>query len=488
MNTRGERLQACLDQMQVERLSATEFIRLHPEVSEDIVALLVTADRFRHAPLVAPSQQFRSAARSRMLNLISSDSPPPRRHAAPEWLRLLSWRRYGGAAALARVAAAVVALLFVFGVTAVAASEALPASPLYSTKLAVENLRLAIATSDAERVQLHLDMSEQRAAELSAVADSATPADLARVAGLYQEAVGAAVREATATRETANTVARVESTLTREEQQLKQTLARLSDATPARQSAVQQALGFLEQERTQLQQRAGEDSLNSSGHSGQPGAAEQPRRLQEPPPAVTPSLPVLATEEPLPAALPDMTPGPSAGEGSGYRDPRQKQGSVLDATPGPAPSTPGPTVVPAEETETVAAPIDSPTQDTLSVEELRRSGQPPADTPVATPAGGQPAPSDSTGAAGPGPQQNADATSGPSTSGGPMSAETPIETPVASPSPEVGPATQGADISPATGTSTPGPTPAPAPSAGTRSDGTNGSGGFPGGGSSGGRR
>ncbi len=472
MNREGDGLQECLDEMEAKRLSVADFVRLHPEASEDLVSLLVTAERFRHAPSVGPSQQFRSAARSRMLNLISSASPPPRRRAAPEWLTPF-WRpRHQTTAVLARVAAGLAVLLFVCGVTAVAASEALPTSPLYSTKLALEDLRLAVATSDAERVQLYLDMSEDRVAELSAVADSAPPADLTHVAGLYEKAVRGAVREVDASSEMATEVSRVESALTSEEERLKQTLARLTDAAPARQSAVQQALGFVEQERAKLRHRAGEDSLNSSGQSGQAGTAEQPRQQQETPPTRAPSLLVPITQEPLPVAPSDLTPGPAAGSPPAHGDQRGEQGSLLEATPEPAPSTPSPVVVPVEEAQPATVPMGSLTPDATSAQEQGRLGQPPTDTPGATPAGGQLAPSNSSGASGPVLQQNADATPGPSTSGGPIPLETSTAAPTATSSPKVGPGTQGPESVPALGT----PTPAPSVSAIPRSDGANGPG------------
>lgn len=118
-----------------------------------------------------------AAARSRHLRALTEAARPRvEARVAP------SPRRTGRRRRLVLRPAAVLAALLLAGVpaTAALASGALPGQPLYGTKLAIENARLALEQDPEGDVALHLEFAGRRLQELSKVAGKADARGLSR--------------------------------------------------------------------------------------------------------------------------------------------------------------------------------------------------------------------------------------------------------------------------------------------------------------------
>jgi hypothetical protein len=85
-----------------------------------------------------------------------------------------------------RWAMAVMAVLLVFvmgGGAVVAANGSMPGSPLYPVKIATENVRVKLAGSDVEKVELLTTLADRRVTELSYLMESGKP-DVKKVEGI----------------------------------------------------------------------------------------------------------------------------------------------------------------------------------------------------------------------------------------------------------------------------------------------------------------
>jgi hypothetical protein len=153
-------LDNCLERM-LKGESLEDCLQAYPERASALEPLLKTGLTFiQSSAVIKPTSEFKTRVRSQLLaTLDARRGKVGRREAIPMWPR--RWV----------VAVASVLVILLAGVGTVAASaNALPDEPLYSVKLATEQVRMRLASSDMDRTKLHVQFAEQRALEIAEMA------------------------------------------------------------------------------------------------------------------------------------------------------------------------------------------------------------------------------------------------------------------------------------------------------------------------------
>jgi hypothetical protein len=174
-----ELLAHCLDDLESGRVTLAECLAAHPAVAEDLRELLGIAGTIatlRSAPL---DPRFRAMGRQALIGAIGGSRPL---NPAPPIRRLwnlvpLGWGAPGqllakGFGMVALVIALVLALIAVAGGAVYAAEGTLPGDPLYPVKMTVEDLQLAIATSDDAKARTYLALVLTRLSEIQEATQS----------------------------------------------------------------------------------------------------------------------------------------------------------------------------------------------------------------------------------------------------------------------------------------------------------------------------
>lgn len=169
-------------------LSTSAALGDDPESVAELRAELLVAELLATGPHPAPDPRYRREAKARILAVARrSHRRPPTPLRAWATARLAPRARpFAAALALAFLVAGIGGTL---GVTASAA----PGEPLYSTKLAVENVQIAVAPTESQRTQLHLTFANRRLDELEVEAQSGDYDAVDELAQLYHEQLKAAV-------------------------------------------------------------------------------------------------------------------------------------------------------------------------------------------------------------------------------------------------------------------------------------------------------
>lgn len=184
------RLNECLEALREGRWDIDECLRRNPEhanelrpqllaaltvarayaaqpVGRDFAArarerfLLASGERLQQAFGVEPDPSFFAAARMRFL-LAAQRLGLGEKHARRRWLPSF----HAGFRALGGAMAALVLLLSFSTYTVASANSALPGDWQYPVKLQTEKVRLALAFNDNDKLNIKLDIAEERAHEL----------------------------------------------------------------------------------------------------------------------------------------------------------------------------------------------------------------------------------------------------------------------------------------------------------------------------------
>jgi vacuolar-type H+-ATPase subunit F/Vma7 len=151
----------CLERM-IQGESIESCIRSYPEEVAELEPLLRAALDIKERALpVQLCPEFENQTRIRLegAQLYAKQQKQLKRAWSSHWKR-------GWAYALT----VVIVILFVSGGTIAASSSALPDNPLYSVKLASEQVRLVFTFSDAGKAELHTQLAEKRVQEIVAMA------------------------------------------------------------------------------------------------------------------------------------------------------------------------------------------------------------------------------------------------------------------------------------------------------------------------------
>ena len=163
----AEKIEDILDKC-LERIfkgeSVSDCLRTYPEQGPELEPLLKTSFALVHeSSAVQPTPEFRAKARSQLERMLCAKSEKLAKSArVPIWHR--KW---------AMAMAAILVVLFVGTGTVLASGNASPDEPLYSVKLAVEQVRLTLAFSDMSKGKLHIEFAERRASEIAEMARQA---------------------------------------------------------------------------------------------------------------------------------------------------------------------------------------------------------------------------------------------------------------------------------------------------------------------------
>jgi hypothetical protein len=154
-------LDECLENM-LRGKTIEQCLADYPDYAAALEPMLRTAYRARMATNIWPRPEFKDRARHQFQAAIREMEPKPapvRRSFFPSlrpvWIAL----------------AAIVAIIIAGGGTVYAAGGALPDSPLYSIKLATEQVRLFFTPSDIGKAELYAEFADERVEEIIKMAE-----------------------------------------------------------------------------------------------------------------------------------------------------------------------------------------------------------------------------------------------------------------------------------------------------------------------------
>mgnify|MGYP001049923816 CR=1 FL=1 len=145
-------LDECLENI-LKGENIEDCLSAYPEQASELEPLLKTSLALRQrSSAIQPRPEFRVKAHSRLQAEF---------RRSREKVRIPIWHKKWAVAAVT-----VLVMLFCGVGTTVASTNALPDEPLYSVKLATEQVRLTLAFSDVDKTRLHIYFAERRAAEI----------------------------------------------------------------------------------------------------------------------------------------------------------------------------------------------------------------------------------------------------------------------------------------------------------------------------------
>jgi len=146
-------LNECLERLLTGQETVEQCLQRYPEFAAELEPLLRTAVMMNKAADVKPSAEFRARARYQMQLKMAQEKAPQRiTRTVPQWA----------------IAVCTIMLVFVLGGgTVLAAANTMPGNPLYTVKLATENIQVKLAGSEARKAELYLAMTNERVTEMT---------------------------------------------------------------------------------------------------------------------------------------------------------------------------------------------------------------------------------------------------------------------------------------------------------------------------------
>lgn len=145
-------LDECLEHLLVKGETIEQCLKNHPEQAAELKPLLETALTAKKLSVIQPRPEFRARARYQFHSALQAIKP--RRS-------FLSWQpRWVTAMAI------VLVLLLAGGGTVTAASGSMPDEPLYPVKIASEQARLTLTTSNQAKAELYASLADKRVTEI----------------------------------------------------------------------------------------------------------------------------------------------------------------------------------------------------------------------------------------------------------------------------------------------------------------------------------
>jgi hypothetical protein len=153
-------LDNCLERL-FEGESIEDCLRDYPRQASELEPLLKTSlALLQKSAAIQPNPEFKARVYSQLQGMLHA-----KREKAEKKAIVPIWRRRWA------VAMTTVLVILLAGIgTAAASADALPDESLYAVKLATEQARMALAFSDMDRAELHIQFAERRATELAGVA------------------------------------------------------------------------------------------------------------------------------------------------------------------------------------------------------------------------------------------------------------------------------------------------------------------------------
>jgi hypothetical protein len=155
----------CLAELEDDGWDLHRVLAGHPELPESVRSALEAAAYLRRAPRPLPSPAFRAGSRQRLLELIQANGLVDR---STSRFDLLVRRFSPRVRPLAVPIAASLVLVLAFAGAINASASALPATPLYPAKLAIERVQVLTALTPQEQARTHLALASRRLQEAQA--------------------------------------------------------------------------------------------------------------------------------------------------------------------------------------------------------------------------------------------------------------------------------------------------------------------------------
>ena len=147
-------LNECLERLLIKGETIEQCLQSYPEQAAQLKPLLETALVAKKALAIQPRADFKARARYQFRSVLQEAATPKRR---PFWGWFPRW---------ATVVTIVLVLVLVGGGTVAAAGNSMPDSPLYSVKLATEQVRLILTPSQIGKARLCAQLADRRVAEI----------------------------------------------------------------------------------------------------------------------------------------------------------------------------------------------------------------------------------------------------------------------------------------------------------------------------------
>ncbi len=151
-------LNECLERLLVKGESLEQCLERYPQQAAELKPLLETALAAKEASAIQPRPDFRARARYQFQSALQETASRKSR---------LSW---GWFPRWATVVAIVLVLVLAGGGTVFAAESSMPDSPLYSVKLATEQVRLTLTPSQMGKARLCAELADRRVTEIAYMA------------------------------------------------------------------------------------------------------------------------------------------------------------------------------------------------------------------------------------------------------------------------------------------------------------------------------
>jgi len=151
-------LNECLERLLVKGESLEQCLERYPEQAAELKPLLETALAAREASAIQPRPDFRARARYQFHSALKETAAGKSRTS---WGWFPRW---------ATVLAIVLVLVLAGGGTVFAADSSMPDSPLYSVKLATEQVRLTLTPSQMDKARLCAQLADRRVTEIAYMA------------------------------------------------------------------------------------------------------------------------------------------------------------------------------------------------------------------------------------------------------------------------------------------------------------------------------
>jgi hypothetical protein len=148
----------CLERLLVKGESLEQCLARYPEQAAELKPLLETALAAREASNIQPRPDFRARASYQFRSALKETAAGKSRTS---WGWFPRW---------ATVVAIVLVLVLAGGGTVVAADSSMPDSPLYSVKLATEQVRLTLTPSQLGKARLYAQLADRRVTEIAYMA------------------------------------------------------------------------------------------------------------------------------------------------------------------------------------------------------------------------------------------------------------------------------------------------------------------------------
>jgi hypothetical protein len=158
-------LDECLERLLVKGDTIAQCLQSFPKHADELKPLLETALATKKASAIQPRPEFRDRVRYQF-SLALQEMERKRSRPFFSW----SWQ-----ARWVPVGAIVLVLLLASGGTVAAAGGSMPGGPLYSVKLATEQVRLVFTPSALGKAEFYADLADRRVAEIARMAGENKP-------------------------------------------------------------------------------------------------------------------------------------------------------------------------------------------------------------------------------------------------------------------------------------------------------------------------